>query len=169
MHPLAAGATVLAASTVTVAGAVIVSLILLGFVAYVVVNIRTGRAEAGSEIELAPNRKPYADDEELETAKLNRTLRWALISLVIIAIGLPAYWLNEPSRQSGAIEAFDETFASRGEEQYTEGSQCANCHGPEGTGGQASFAVLDADGGFVAQVNWRAPAPDPGLLRFSRG
>ena len=167
MHPLAAGATVLAASTVTVAGAVIVSLILLGFVAYAVVNIRTGRAEAGSEIELAPNRKPYVDDEELETAKLNRTLRWALISLVIIAIGLPAYWLNEPSRQTGAIEAFDETFASRGEEQYTEGSQCANCHGPEGTGGQASFAVLDADGGFVAQVNWRAPALDTVLLRYS--
>lgn len=167
MHPLVAGATVLAASTVTVVGAVIVSLILLGFVVYLVVNIRTGRAEAGSEIELAPNRKPYVDDEELETTKLNRTLRWALISLVIIAIGLPAYWLNEPSRQSGAVEGFDETFARRGEEQYTEGSQCANCHGPEGTGGQAPFTVLSEAGDFVAQVNWRAPALNTVLLRYS--
>src|ERR687891_1923198 len=155
MHPPVAGVTVLAASTVTVVGAVIASLIGVGFVVYVIANIRAGRPEAGSEVELAPNRKPYADDEELETTVLNRTLRWALISLVIIAIGRPAYWLNEPSRQSGAVEGFDDTFVSRGEEQYTEGSQCANCHGPEGTGGQASFAVLDADGGFVAQVNWR--------------
>ena len=33
---------------------------------YVFVNIRNSRAEVGSEIELAPNRKPYLADEELE-------------------------------------------------------------------------------------------------------
>jgi cytochrome c553 len=167
MHPLLAGVTVLAASTVTVVGAVIASLIVIGFVVYVIVNVHGGRADAGSEVELAPNRRPYIDDEELETRKLNRTIYWAFALLVIIAIGLPLYWLNEPSRQSGAVEGFDAKFVSRGERTYTEGSQCENCHGPEGTGGQAPFTITDADNRFVAQVNWRAPALNTVLLRFS--
>ena len=168
MHSILAGVTVLAASTVTVVGAVIVAIILIGFVIYVAVNIRTGSAEAGSEIELAPNRKPYLDDEALETSKLDRTLRWALIALVVVGVGLPLYWLNEPSRQSGAVEGFQSKFVSRGEEIYTEGSQCENCHGPDGTGGQAPFTITDAENKFVAQVNWRAPALNTVLLRYSR-
>jgi cytochrome c553 len=168
MHHLLAGVTVLAASTVTVVGAVIAAIILIGFVVYIAVNVRGGRAEAGSEIELAPNRKPYLDDEQLETSKLDRTLRWALIALVIVAVGLPLYWLNEPSRQSGAVEGFQAKFVSRGEKTYTEGSQCENCHGPEGTGGQAPYTITDADNRFVAQVNWRAPALNTVLLRYSR-
>jgi cytochrome c553 len=167
MHSLVAGVAVLAASTVTVVGAVIASIILIGFVIYVISNIHGGRSEAGSEIELAPNRKPYYDDDELETNKLNRTLRWALIALIIVGVGLPLYWLNEPSRQSGAVEGFQRTFVSRGERTYTEGSQCENCHGPEGTGGQAPYTITDADNKFVAQVNWRAPALNTVLLRYS--
>jgi cytochrome c553 len=167
MHSLLAGVTVLAASTVTVVGAVVASIIVIGFVIYVIVNVNTGRSEAGSEIELAPNRKPYFDDEELETSKLNRTLRWALISLVIVGVGLPLYWLNEPSRMSGAVDGFQDKFVSRGEEAYTEGSQCENCHGPEGTGGQAPYTITDAENRFVAQVNWRAPALNTVLLRYS--
>ncbi len=168
MHPLLAGVTVLAASTVTVVGAVIAAIIVIGFVIYVIVNVNSGRSEAGSEIELAPNRKPYFDDEELETTKLNRTLRWALISLVIVGVGLPLYWLNEPSRLSGAVEGFQRKFVSRGERTYTEGSQCENCHGPDGTGGQAPYTITDADNRFVAQVNWRAPALNTVLLRYSK-
>ncbi len=168
MTPLAPGVTVLAASTVTVVGAVIVALIFGGFAIYAIVNILAGRDEVGSEIELAPNRKPYVSDEELETTKLNSTLRWSLVLLVISAVGLPLYWLNEPGRQSGAVDTFDTAFVNRGRTAYEEGSQCANCHGPEGTGGQAPYTVLDAEGAFVAQVNWRAPALDTVLLRFSR-
>src|SRR5918994_4066036 len=168
MDPLVPGVTVLAASTVTVVGAVIVALIVLGFALYVIVNIRIGREELGSEIELAPNRKPFLADDELETTRLNHTLLWAMVLLGVSAVGLPLYWLNEPSRQSGAVEGFDSTFVKRGEEAFTEGSQCANCHGPEGGGGQAAYTVLDAEGAFVAQVNWRAPALDTVLLRFSR-
>jgi mono/diheme cytochrome c family protein len=159
---------VLAASTATTVGAVIVVLIVLGLLVYVWVNLREGRAEVGSEIELAPNRKPYYDDDQLETTVLNRTLRWALVLLVIIAVGLPLYWLNEPARQSGAEENFLTTFEARGEELYVEGSQCQSCHGPEGTGGQATYTITDAEGEFVATVNWRAPALDTVLLRFSR-
>ncbi|MGH9261542.1 MAG: hypothetical protein ACRD08_16885, partial [Acidimicrobiales bacterium] len=110
--------TVLAASTVTTIGAVIVVLIVLCLLVYLWVNLREGRAEVGSEIELAPNRKPYYGDDELETTVLNRTLRWALVLLVVIAVALPLYWLNEPSRQSGAEENFLTTFEARGEQLY---------------------------------------------------
>ena len=168
MSALSIFSTVLAASTVTTVGATIVVLIVLGLLVYVWVNLREGQAEVGSEIELAPNRKRYYDDDELETTVLNRTLRWALVLLVIIAVGLPLYWLNEPSRMSGAEANFKTTFEGRGEELYIEGSQCQNCHGPEGTGGQAPYTILDAEGAFVASVNWRAPALDTVLLRFSR-
>jgi mono/diheme cytochrome c family protein len=160
--------TVLAASTVTTVGATIVVLIVLGLLAYVWINLRESRAEIGSEIELAPNRKRYYDDEVLETTVLNRTLRWALALLVVVAVALPLYWLNEPSRMSGAEANFLTTFEHRGEELYVEGSQCQNCHGPEGTGGQAPYTILDAEGEFVAAVNWRAPALDTVLLRFTR-
>jgi cytochrome c553 len=168
MHLPLTFTTVLAASTVTTVGAVIVVLLVGGFLVYLLANIFAGRAEVGSEIELAPNRKPYLDDDQLETTKLNRTLRWALILLVIVAVGLPLYWLNEPGRMDGAEATFQNAFVARGEAQYVEGSQCQNCHGPEGTGGQAPYTVLDADGEFVAQVNWRAPALDTVLLRFTR-
>lgn len=168
MHLLPGPATVLAASTVTTIGATLVVLLIIGLLVYAWVNVRASRAEVGSEIELAPNRKPYYDDDELETRVLNRTLRTALVLLVIIAVALPLYWLNEPSRQSGAEEAFQETFVRRGEQLYVEGSQCQNCHGPEGTGGQAAYTITDADGEFVATVNWRAPALNTVLLRHTR-
>ena len=168
MSPLSTSPTVLAASTVTTIGATLVVLLILGLLLYVWVNLRAGRDEVGSEIELAPNRKPYYDDETLETTVLNRTLRWALVLLIVIAVALPLYWLSEPTRQSGAIEDFQSTFVARGEQLYVEGSQCQNCHGPEGTGGQAPYTITDAEGAFVATVNWRAPALDTVLLRFTR-
>jgi mono/diheme cytochrome c family protein len=168
MNTLSTSPAVLAASTVTTIGATLVVLLILGLLAYVWVNLRQGRAEVGAELELAPNRKPYYDDDQLETTVLNRTLRWALVLLVITAVGLPLYWLNEPGRMSGAIDNFEETFVNRGEELYVEGSGCQDCHGPEGTGGQAATTLLDDEGEFVAAVNWRAPALDTVLLRFSR-
>jgi cytochrome c553 len=144
--------TVLAASTVQTVGA----------------NVRAGRDEVGSEIELAPNRKPYFDDEELETTKLNRTLAAGVILMGLVAVGLPLYWLAEPGRQSGAEEESLRIFEKRGLEQYEEGSQCANCHGPEGSGGQAPYVLNDANGQFIANLQWRAPALNTVLQRFSR-
>ena len=159
--------TVLAASTVTTVGAIIAVIVGVGAVVYIFANIRSARPEIGSEIELAPNRKPYLSDEELETTKLNSTLRWAFILLVLVAVGLPIYWLGEPSRQSGAVENYERTFAARGAERYEEGSQCQNCHGPDGTGGVAPYTILDPDHQFVASVQWRAPALNTVLLRFT--
>jgi cytochrome c553 len=159
---------VLAASTVQAIGTVIALVVVVGFVVYALVNVRAGRAEVGSEIELAPNLKPYYDDDELETKKLDRTLTWGLATLAVVGIGLPAYWLAEPGRQEGAEQTFERVFASRGENLYNEGAQCNACHGPEGTGGVAPYTILDNENEFVAQVEWKAPALDTVLLRYSR-
>jgi mono/diheme cytochrome c family protein len=164
--------TVLAASTVKAVGVVIAVLTGIGFVAYVAINIRAGRAEVASEIELAANRKPYYDDEALEGPRLTRALSTGLVLLAISAVGLPLYWLAEPGRQSGAVENFDQTFINRGAKLFAPtddgGYNCAGCHGAEGVGGQAPpFTLTDADGEFVATVTWRAPALDTVLLRFS--
>jgi cytochrome c553 len=168
MSEVTLSSTVLAMSTVQSVGAVIFVLALIALVIYVLTNLRAGRAELGSEIELAPNRKPYYDDDQLETTKLNRTLASGVALLGVVAVGLPLYWLNEPSRQKGAEENSLRTFESRGAEIYETGSQCVNCHGPEGSGGQASFTILNDDNNFVAKVNWRAPALNSVLLRFDR-
>jgi mono/diheme cytochrome c family protein len=165
-------ASVLAASTVNSVGAVIAVIVTIGFVWYVVANIRAGRDEIASEIELAPNRKPYYDDEGLEGPRLTKALSSGLILMAVVAVGLPLYWLNEPGRQTGAVENFDQVFINRGEELFATtaegGFNCAGCHGPEGGGGVAPpFTLTDDDNEFVAQVTWQAPALDTVLLRFS--
>ena len=160
---------VLAASTVQAIGTVIALVAVVGFVVYALFNVRAGRKEVGAELELAANLKPYYDDDELETRKLDRSLTVGLATLAIIGIGLPAYWLGEPGRQSGLEEDYARISADRGEELYTEGAQCNACHGPEGTGGVASYTILDPESNeFVAQVEWLAPALDTAMLRYDR-
>jgi mono/diheme cytochrome c family protein len=163
---------VLAASTVKAVGVVIAVITGIGFVTYAIVNVRAGRAEIAAEIELAANRKPYYDDETLEGPRLTRALGTGFVLMAITAIGLPLYWLNEPGRQSGAIENFDQVFINRGARLFAPtgdgGYNCAGCHGAEGVGGQAPpFTLTDEDGEFVATVTWRAPAIDTVLLRYS--
>jgi len=155
-----------AASTVQTIGLVIALLAVLVVVVYAAFNARAGREEVGAELELAANLKPYYADDELETKKLDRALTAGLAGLVLIGVGLPAYWLAEPGRQEGAVEQFQRVAVSRGEELYTEGAQCNACHGPEGVGGVASQTILDDDNEFVAQVNWKAPALDNVMLRY---
>jgi mono/diheme cytochrome c family protein len=159
---------IFAASTVQAIGTVIALLAVVSVLVYAAFNVRAGRKEVGSELELAANLKPYLNDDELETRKLDRALTAGLAGLVLVGVGLPAYWLGEPGRHEGAEEQFASVFESRGEEIYTEGAQCNACHGPEGVGGVASHTILDADNEFVAQVNWKAPALDTVLLRYDR-
>src|SRR5687768_15738079 len=162
---------VVAATTVKAVGVVIAVLTGIGVVAYILINLRQGRPEVGAEIELAANRKPYYDDEQLEGPRLNRALFSGLVLMAVTAVGLPMYWLNEPGRMDGAIENFDQTFAKRGARLFAPtadgGYNCAGCHGVEGVGGQASYTLTDSDGEFVAEVQWRAPALNTVLLRFS--
>ncbi len=72
-----------AAVTNETIGWTIFIVIFVGVIVYASINILRGvKPELGSEIELAPNRKPYLPDEELEGPKLDRTLTIALDHLV---------------------------------------------------------------------------------------
>jgi len=155
-------------TTSTAIGWVIFALLVVGFFVGVFLNARRGRAEVGSEIELAANRKPYLSDDELETKKLDRTLGAGLLLLVVIGVALPLYWLNEPTRQVEAAEEFQRIFVERGEDLYVEGANCAACHGPVGVGGVAQTALLNDRGEFVSTVQWQSPALDTVLFRYSR-
>jgi len=149
-------------------GFVLAALVVLGFFIAILVNMRKGRAEVGSEIELAANRRPYMADDELETKKLDRTLGLGLVVLCVIAIALPLYWLAEPGRQADAVKGFQNTFIARGENIYVNAAQCASCHGPAGVGGVANYTITDpSTGDFVAQVQWKAPALNTVMYRYT--
>ncbi|QYG94818.1 cytochrome c [Iamia sp. SCSIO 61187] len=161
------------ASTQSAIGGIALFAALVIVLSYAWINVRQGRAEVGSEIELAPNRKPYYSDEELEGKKLDRTLTFGLIGLFVVAITLPLYWLNEPARQEGAREDFNRAFVARGAAMFdtTEngGFNCAFCHGGmTAEGGTTPFTITDANGQFVKQVDWQGPALNTVFLRFSR-
>jgi mono/diheme cytochrome c family protein len=152
-------------------------LTVLGWAAYVVFSRPRQGEEPGTEIELAPNRKPYLSDEELEGPKLDKTLTWGLLTIAFIAIALPVYWLKEPGRQENAEVGFDHRAAHRGEELFAStsaephpGFGCADCHGGmEATGGAAKyvFAPDPTKPAEVVEVQWAAPALDTVLARFS--
>jgi mono/diheme cytochrome c family protein len=149
-------------------GWAIAVLLIAGFALALAINVRRGRAEVGSEIELAPNRKPYLTDEELEGKKLDRTLGAGLVLLAMVSITVPLYWLYEPARQEGAIKRFEEESIGYGSEIYTTKARCADCHGPAGVGGVKETPLLNANGQFLAQVKWQAPALNTVLYRFTK-
>ena len=146
---------------------VIGAVIFIGAFFVIMAQARKGRAELGSEVELAPNRKQYLADDELEGPKLNAALWSAFGLLIVVALVLPLYWLAEPGRQEGAKEHYHELFVERGLATYETGAQCVNCHGPEGSGGVASYVITDEDGNYLDTANWVAPALDTLLYRYS--
>jgi mono/diheme cytochrome c family protein len=160
-------ATLIAANTQRQIGYVIVGIVLIAMATYWLFNWIEGRKEAGSEIELAANRKPHMSDEEMETKRLDLSLTSGLVTLTIIAIALPLYWLGEPGRHSGLVEFTDDQFVRQGEEIYAE--NCAQCHGSaNGDGGLAAdFSLVDSSGVYVEQVQWQAPSLGAVLDRFS--
>lgn len=145
---------------------------LLGWLLYVLFNLRWGRSEAGSEVELAPNRKEYFDDEGMEGHRLEKMQVFGLAMLVICAIGLPAYWILEPTRQNGAQYGAEKKLASWGSAYFdvtgNGGFNCAGCHGGmKGGGGNAEYTLTDSNTGEVRAVVWNAPALNTVLYRFS--
>ena len=120
----------------------------IGWIVYAFMNRAASRPEVGSEIELAANRKVYFDDEELEGRRLQRVQFYGVLLLATITIGLPVYWLMEPSRQAGAVEGQ------------------ANRFGMNATGGAAHYTVNDSKTGLVSAVSWKAPALNTVFYRF---
>lgn len=153
-------------------GFIIAILVTGAMIVYLLLQSRVAKREIGSEVELAPNRKQYYDDEVLEGPVLNRNLFLGLGLTAVLAVALPLYWLQEPSQLSGAEAQFEEVSRSRGEEQFRPaadgGLGCADCHGGlEATGGSAPHVITDANGDFVEQVDWKAPALNMVMYRYT--
>ena len=121
------------ALTTTSIAWLIFTIILVGWIAYYFLNNRSARDELGSEIELAPNRKQYYDDETLEGRRLDRVLGMGVVLLAITVVVLPVYWILEPNRQAGAQQAKDDIFEEWGAALFAPtadgGFNCAGCHG----------------------------------------
>ena len=147
----------------------------VGFIIYAVVNRRPARKELGSEIELAPNRKPYYDDEELEGKRLERVparrraaarrhRRSACRSTGCSsrpARPAPRSRPRQPLRRRGATSCSRPTADG--------GFNCAGCHGGmNATGGNAPYAVTDPATGEVAGGHLASPRRStPCCYRFS--
>lgn len=160
-----------AATSQQAIGVTVAVLLVLGWLAYIAVALRRrGDEPVNQGLELAPNRRPYLDDEGLEGPRLTRVLGWALVLLAITAIAPIVYWLDEPSRQAGAARGFDNRAASRGRDLFQStaagGFGCADCHGSEGQGGVANGSI-ETPLGTPRRVKWTAPSLDDVLYRFT--
>ena len=152
---------------------VILVVISIGWVTYFFLNKGSASAELGSEVEMAPNRKVYYDDETLEGPRLERMQLLGVLLLITVVIGLPLYWIFEPSRQAGAVSGEQERFRFWGEQLFAttanNGFNCAGCHGGMQAGGNvAPYAITDVNTQEVTAVNWYAPALNTVFYRFSQ-
>ena len=171
---------ILGLSTAQKLGTFFAVVLVAGWAVFILAHIKRSEVRAGSEIENAPNRKPYLADDQLEGPKLERTLSAALILLVIIAIGLPLYWLREPGRQAGAIRGFANKAVADGFILFQSATStapvhakdnaihfgCADCHGNVGQGGSTTYSITISPG-KTQQVTWQVPALNTVLLRFT--
>ena len=162
------------ALTTTSIAWLIFAVIFIGWLVYLFFNIRQSRDELGSERELAPNRKPYYDDDVLEGRRLDRVLGLGVLMLAITVVALPVYWVLEPDRQAGAQTAMEEQFVEWGALLFAPtGSNisafnCAGCHGGmKATGGVAQYNLTDPATGDVTAVSWTAPALNTIYYRYS--
>jgi mono/diheme cytochrome c family protein len=160
---------------------------ILGFVLFRVLRLKHNK-ETEPE-----NLTPFFDDEVLEGAHLERVLGVALLALVVVVLGLLAYFIWEPFRETAAASGFHKQSVARGatlfansaspEYDSTKSLLCANCHGVDGGGGVANFVVKSDDPRcdptatvtdqtpvycLPHQVSWAAPNLQLAALRYSR-
>ena len=164
--------------------------LIAGFLIFV--GVRVVRLRYNKE-RTPENLTPFFDDDVLEGAHLERVLGVALIALVIVVLGLLAYFIWEPFREDASATGFHERSVERGATLFANASSkaydstksllCANCHGTDGGGGAAKFVVQSTDPRcdpsapvtdqtpaycLPQQVSWAAPNLQLAPLRYSR-
>ncbi|MBK6668573.1 MAG: hypothetical protein IPG46_02400 [Actinobacteria bacterium] len=93
---------------------VIGAVIFIGAFFVIMAQARKGRAELGSEVELAPNRKQYLADDELEGPKLNAALWSAFGLLIVVALVLPALLARRAGEAGGSEGALPRALCRAG-------------------------------------------------------
>ncbi|MGZ8762955.1 MAG: c-type cytochrome [Acidimicrobiia bacterium] len=148
--------------------------VILAIIAYRVLSVRRNPDRAEPQ-----NLTPFAEDATLETTRLERVLRWALICSAVLAVGLPLYWVLEPSRQEAEEKGFEHRAEERGATLFANDQMeafdsakslaCATCHGVKGEGGSAPFTLpaTQTGTGRPVQVIWKAPALNTVLSRLT--
>jgi len=111
--------------------------------------------------EVAPNLKPGINDEVMETKRLEGGQKAAIVFSAFLAISLPLYFLGEPARQEGFVEEFATASENRGE-HIVEEFACFSCHGPEGSGGVATYVEKRSG----VRVSWAAPSLNDIFFRY---
>jgi cbb3-type cytochrome c oxidase subunit III len=86
--------------------------------------------------------RPGPSDEELESTVLVRYLLVGAVGLLVTALWLPAYWLNEPHRLAQEKKAIAAETVEQGKEQFL--SLCAQCHGTDASGGTRQYVINGA-------------------------
>ena len=123
---------------------------------FILAHVKRGGVAAGAEIELAPNRKPYFDDEELEGPKLERAL--------VVALDPARHHRHRPpavlagrAQPPATRQGFDDRAVGAGfllfqptDTPLTPHPQanalpfgCATCHGNKGQGGVTNYVVTE--------------------------
>jgi mono/diheme cytochrome c family protein len=139
------------------------------------------------------NLTPFFADDVLEGAHLERVLGVALVALVLVVIGLLAYFIWEPFRETASASGFHERSVERGATLFANSQSkaydstisllCADCHGTDGGGGSKTFTIQSDDPRcdptkpvttdtpsycLPHQVAWAAPSLQLAPLRYSR-
>lgn len=148
------------------------------------------------EVKTPENLEPFFSDDVLENGHLERALGVALVALIVVILGLLAYFIWEPFRAADAADGFKERSIERGAVLYandqsehydsTKSLLCANCHGVDGGGGVYNAVVKSEDPRcdpnqkvdqdladdqpycLPEQVSWAAPSLKLAGLRYSR-
>jgi len=161
-----------ASAQIAVAAGVVVIIVLAG-VMYAVLKDRRSKQPVPA------NLKPYLDDDELETTRLERVLTYAVWGLVVCALLMGYYFVTEPARQAAAFDRIEEERIEKGAKVYgpdktPEGhpiagsANCQSCHGPDLGGGSAKYFPKDPLTGEPAKesVTWIAPALNTIFLKY---
>ena len=74
------------------------------------------------------------EDPELERST-TRWMRWGVGLTLVFALAFPFYRWYEPSSRAAAREQEQQSLAEHGRDLFQ--TNCASCHGPQGTGATA--------------------------------
>lgn len=143
-------------------GAVVVGIAVIALLIFAAILINGGRARSSAGEEAPQNLQPSITDDEMENKRLTKVLVFALISVGVLALVIPVYYLGEANRQAEATEKLAEVDVEEGEHWF-EVFSCINCHGAGGVGGGVAF--VEPRSGI--ETTWAAPSLNDVFYRYN--